>query len=98
MDRPPCFCVTWDAARAGRSHRPAHRLPRFAVPVPLDNRAPLIVLPAAPGEAKLDLSAVALQVQPQRHYGQPLLLDLAGEFCYLVLVQQQLPGAASGRG
>ena len=54
----------------------------------LDERPPLVVALTAPGQPKLDLGAVALQVHPQRDDRQPLLQHLAGELRYLVLVQR----------
>src|SRR5215218_9222900 len=50
----------------------------------------LVVGALAPGQAQLDLDQLALEVQPQRHQGEPALGDLAGELVDLAAVQQQL--------
>src|SRR5437763_4696945 len=82
--------TTGQAARAFVSLEALKRALDLAIRVALGDVAPLVAYVLAARECELDLGAAVLEVEPRRHERQPALLDLPGQRCDFLAMQEQL--------
>ena len=69
-----------------------HRPVGFAVHLPRCLSGALVVILLASAQAKLYLYVAPLEIEGQRHQGQPVLFDPVMELYYLLLMHQEPSG------